>query len=81
AIIHAYGSTDELELLVKVRVAVVPAQPKKLLTMTEGVVVEDNIYTINTTTRQFSVHTIPTIPTIPHYSPLESDTFHPEKKL
>ena len=32
-------------MLVKVQVTVVPAQPKKLLTTTEGVVVDDNIYT------------------------------------
>lgn len=41
----AYESADESELPVKVQVIVVPAQPKKLLTTTEGVVVDDNIYT------------------------------------
>ncbi|KAG0318209.1 hypothetical protein BG000_004312, partial [Podila horticola] len=41
----AYESADESELPVKIQVTVVPAQPKKLLTTTEGVVVDDNIYT------------------------------------
>ncbi|KAF9306239.1 hypothetical protein BGZ74_007005 [Mortierella antarctica] len=41
----AYESADESELPVKVQVILVPAQPKKLLTTTEGVVVDDNIYT------------------------------------
>ncbi|KAG0095274.1 hypothetical protein BGZ93_006091 [Podila epicladia] len=41
----AYESADESELPVKVQVVSVPAQPKKLLTTTEGVVVDDNIYT------------------------------------
>ncbi|KAG0334056.1 hypothetical protein BG004_000573 [Podila humilis] len=41
----AYESADEADLPVKIQVTVVPAQPKKLLTTTEGVVVDDNIYT------------------------------------